>query len=88
MLQEIEFTIREDFYFIVPALWFIGYACKRTPFIPDWLIVWILISFSVLAAVSMYGFTVQAIADGIIAVAIAVFSHQVVKQTFCKDEIK
>ncbi|MDX8047432.1 phage holin family protein [Gracilibacillus sp. S3-1-1] len=86
MIGEFLYFITEDYYFMVPALWFIGYACKRTPFIPDWLIIWILLVVGVLAACNVYGWNVRAIADGVIATGMAVFSHQIVKQTFNREE--
>ncbi|SHN36096.1 phage holin family protein [Gracilibacillus kekensis] len=87
MVTEFLYFFQEDFYYIVPALWFIGYACKRTPFIPDWLIVWILLCIGVLASCNLYGWNTRAIAEGVIATGMAVFSHQIVKQTFHKDEL-
>ncbi|MFC4403470.1 phage holin family protein [Gracilibacillus xinjiangensis] len=86
MLQELLSVMREDFYYIVPALWFIGYACKRTPYIPDWFIVWILLCFGITASCSIFGWNVRAAIDGVIAVGISVLSHQVVKQTWCKEK--
>ncbi|SFM43326.1 Phage holin family Hol44, holin superfamily V [Gracilibacillus orientalis] len=80
-MEEFLYLLPEDFHFIIPALWFIGYACKRTPFIPDWLIIWILLSIGVLAACNLYGWNIRSIAEGIIATGLAVFSHQIVKQT-------
>ncbi|ENH97903.1 hypothetical protein J416_03081 [Gracilibacillus halophilus YIM-C55.5] len=88
MLADYIHFMKDDFWFIVPALWFIGYACKRTPFIPDWLIVWILLCIGVLASCFFYGWSVRAIADGVIATGIAVFSHQIVKQTSARDQIE
>ncbi|UOQ47048.1 phage holin family protein [Gracilibacillus caseinilyticus] len=84
-MPEILYALKEDFYFIVPALWFIGYACKRTPFIPDWLIIWILLCIGILASGNLYGWTIQSMADGVIVTGMAVFSHQIVKQTYHRD---
>ncbi|WP_148434727.1 phage holin family protein [Gracilibacillus massiliensis] len=86
MMTEFLYFLQEDFYYIVPALWFIGYACKRTPFLPDWLIVWILLGIGVLAACNLYGWNTRSIAEGVIATGMAVFSHQIVKQTFHREE--
>ncbi|MGN8644481.1 phage holin family protein [Gracilibacillus sp. HCP3S3_G5_1] len=60
-----------------------GYACKRTPFIPDWLIIWILIV-GIFAACTLYGWTISSIVDGIMSTGMAVFCHQMVKQTFSR----
>ncbi|WP_163539304.1 phage holin family protein [Gracilibacillus sp. YIM 98692] len=81
MMTEYLELINDEFYFVIPALWIIGYACKRTPFLPDWLIIWILLCIGVLASCSLFGWSIKAIVDGIIAAGIAVFGHQMVKQT-------
>ncbi|GAE95191.1 hypothetical protein JCM21714_4405 [Gracilibacillus boraciitolerans JCM 21714] len=86
MVTEFLYLLQDDLYFIVPALWFIGYACKRTPFIPDWLIIWILLCFGVIAACNINGWNIYAASEGIIATGMAVFSHQIVKQTFNREE--
>ncbi|PWU67547.1 MULTISPECIES: phage holin family protein [Gracilibacillus] len=86
MLTDFRALLRDDFYFIVPALWFIGYACKRTPLIPDWLIIWILLACGIFAACHLFGWNIRSMVDGIIATGVAVFSHQLVKQTMCQDK--
>ncbi|SER42505.1 Phage holin family Hol44, holin superfamily V [Gracilibacillus ureilyticus] len=88
MLQELQSVMLEDFYYIVPALWIVGYACKRTPYIPDWLIVWVMLGFGIVASCSIFGWNFRAAIDGVVAVGISVLSHQMVKQTWCKDESK
>lgn len=66
---------------VVAACWILGGVFKKTPKVPDWSIVYIV----VIAAVILTGFTlgwgVESVIQGILAGAFAVFGHQVVKQT-------
>lgn len=72
----------EEFYFIIIALWFIGYACRRTPFIPEWLVNWILIGIGVLVSCILYGWNIHSAVNGIIAAAVALFGQQIIKKIF------
>lgn len=74
--------LNENYYVMVPALWIIGFALKRTPKVPDWSIIWILLVLAVGIGTFSFGFTFNAFMNGIIAAGIAVLGHQVVKQTF------
>ncbi|MBW3114453.1 MULTISPECIES: phage holin family protein [Bacillaceae] len=67
---------------LVPVLWVLGYALKRTPHIPDWLIIWILLLVGVGASGWTLGFDFNGIANGFIATGAAITTHQSVKQTF------
>lgn len=66
---------------LVPILWVIGYFLKQTPIIPDWSITWILLGVSVLVSTYFFGFTADAVYNGVIAAGVAVFGHQICKQT-------
>lgn len=65
----------------VIALWFIGYALKKTPKIPDWSIVYITIIIGVVFGGLLVGPNVNGVIQGILAAALAVLGHQTVKQT-------
>ncbi|RHW38021.1 hypothetical protein D1B31_14660 [Neobacillus notoginsengisoli] len=73
--------LNENYYFLVPVLWIIGYALKQTPHIPDWSIIWVLFAISLFLACFAFGLNVQAITNGIVATGVAVFGQQAVKQT-------
>lgn len=73
--------LNENYFFLVPVLWIIGYALKQTPSIPDWSIIWILFAISLFLACFAFGLNIQAITNGIIATGVAVFGQQAVKQT-------
>lgn len=70
----------EEFYFIIIALWFIGYACRRTPFIPDWLVSWILMGLGVFISCILYGWNINSAVNGIIAAAVALFGQHLIKK--------
>ncbi|OCA81509.1 hypothetical protein A8F94_21775 [Bacillus sp. FJAT-27225] len=72
--------LNENYFFLVPVLWIIGYALKQTPWVPDWAIIWILFAFSLVLACMGFGFNVEAITNSILATGVAVFGHQAVKQ--------
>ncbi|OIJ18725.1 hypothetical protein BKP45_15685 [Anaerobacillus alkalidiazotrophicus] len=87
MFEEIftQIQISDQLALVVPALMVIGYALKRTPKVPDWLIIWILLFIGVLASGFTLGFTVNGIANGIIAAGAAITTHQAYKQTIRRD---
>jgi len=76
----------DHYYILVPVLWIIGYALKQTPIIPNWSIIWILLLASIVLATFAYGFSFEAVTNGIIAAGVSVFGHQLVKQTVQKDK--
>lgn len=65
---------------VVMACWVIGYILKKTPKIPDWSIVYIIIVLAVVFTGGLIGWSMEAIIQGILAGAFAVFGHQAVKQ--------
>jgi hypothetical protein len=73
--------LNQNYLTLVPVLWILGFALKRTPFIPDWSIIWVLVAVSIVAGGLVYGFSSEAIINGIIAAGVAVFGHQMKKQT-------
>ncbi|MDQ0161583.1 phage holin family protein [Bacillus alveayuensis] len=74
-------VVHPQLVIVVPALMILGYALKRTPFIQNWMIVWIIIFAGILASVVTIGFSVNGIANGIIAGGAAITSYQMYKQT-------
>ncbi|MFC4305815.1 phage holin family protein [Cohnella boryungensis] len=65
---------------VLAACWVIGYGLKRTPSVPDWSILYIVITAAVLLTGGVIGYTVEAIVQGIIVGAVAVAGHQAFKQ--------
>ncbi|TVX92237.1 phage holin family protein [Paenibacillus agilis] len=66
---------------VVLACWALGFALKRTPNVPNWSIIYIVTAVAVVLAVGLLGFTTAAIIQGILCGALAVYGHQLVKQT-------
>ncbi len=66
---------------LVPGLWVLGFALKQTPHVPDWSIIWILTAVSLVFGWVAFGLTYEAIMNSIVAAGVAVFGHQLFKQT-------
>lgn len=67
--------------FVVIGLIAFGYFLKSTPDIPDWLIGWILLALSIIAALCKVGISVDGVVNGVIAAATAVYGNTLFKQT-------
>lgn len=80
--------INPELLIVVVACWVIGYVLKQTPKIADWSIIYIVTAFAIVFAMFLYGFTVQAIIQGILCGAVAVYSNQLVKQAKKSGEEK
>ncbi|KJD42340.1 phage holin family protein [Paenibacillus terrae] len=65
---------------VVAVCWVIGYGLKKTPRVPDWSIVYIVTGVAVLLTIWMIGWGPQAIIQGVLAGAFAVYGNQIVKQ--------
>lgn len=79
--MEILDFIMEEALILVPVLWILGTFLKRTPMIPDWTIVWMLLTTSIALTSSLFGLTVHAVLQGILVAGVAVLGHQMLKQT-------
>ncbi|MCE5168541.1 phage holin family protein [Paenibacillus profundus] len=67
-------------FIVVGACWVIGYILKQTPAVPDWSIVYIVVALAVLFTIGLLGWSVEALIQGILTGAFAVFGHQAIKQ--------
>lgn len=65
---------------VVGACWVIGFILKRTPRVPDWSIVYMVVIAAVLFTSGLLGWSLEAVIQGILVGAFAVFGHQAVKQ--------
>lgn len=72
--------ITQGAYILVPALWILGVAIKKTPKIPDWTIPYILIVLGVLAAMAMLGWSIENAVQGVLVAGGAVLINQAYKQ--------
>lgn len=88
--------IKPEMLVLVPVLWLIGAALKRTPKMSDWLIPYILGAAGIIMAGiwvgSEEGVTLvslfTAFTQGILVAGASVWSHQLVKQTRKKNADK
>lgn len=82
--------IVENGAIVVPVLWCIGAALKRTPKVADWLIPYLLgaagIAFCLTIALTTGGRAVDGIMQGVITAGVAVYGNQLVKQAANKKE--
>lgn len=76
--------LNENYYMLVPALWVLGIALKRTPSVPNWSIIWVILGFSLVFGTIAWGFSYTGVINAIIAAGVAVLGHQIVKQTIQK----
>jgi len=78
----VEFTkfTTENALILVPALYVLGMVLKGTEKIFDKYIPIVLLPIGVIASISMLGYTVQAIVQGVLVVGAVVYTNQLVKQ--------
>lgn len=88
MLEQLfqNITIHPQLVLVVPALMIIGYALKRTPFVKDWMIIWILLGCGIIASGMRLGFDVNGISNGILAAGAAITTHQAIKQSIKRNK--
>lgn len=65
---------------VVAACWVIGSILKQTPGMPNWPIPYLVTLVAVVFACLLLGFSVEAVIQGILAGAVAVYGHQLLKQ--------
>ncbi len=80
--------LNQNYLMLVPALWVLGFAIKQTPFIPDWLIIWIVLIVSVIFGTIAFGFSFEGLINGVVAAGVAVLGHQMLKQTLSGNGIR
>ncbi|MFD0712861.1 phage holin family protein [Paenibacillus sp. GCM10027626] len=65
---------------VVAVCWVLGLSIKQVPRVPDWSIVFILTVFAIATVIGLTGLSVQAVLQGILCAAVAVYGHQLAKQ--------
>lgn len=66
---------------VVLVLWFIGYGLKQTPKVPNWSILWVIVVLGIVTGFAILGPNANGFIQGVLAAALAILGHQVVKQT-------
>lgn len=84
ILDMIQKYVVEEAGIMVVVLLVIGAFLKQSK-VPDSFIPWILLAIGVITAVALLGFNVQAVLQGVIVTGLAVFGHQLFKQTLKKE---
>lgn len=75
----------EQALILVPVLYVIGAMLKQSK-LKDWIIPWILLLISIIGAILIIGFNVNAVIQGILIAGVTVFGNQLVKQTTVKSK--
>ena len=65
---------------VVVACWVLGYILKNTPSVPDWSIVYWVTAFAIVFTIWLLGFVPEAILQGLMCGAVAVYGNQLLKQ--------
>ncbi len=81
LIDVIQTYLLDKMMVVVIALWILGTFLKKTPAVPDWIIIWILLGIGVSLSFLMLGFTPDSFVQGVLATGFAVFVHQIIKQT-------
>lgn len=76
-----DLQVAKELAFIIPALWVLGAFLKHTPKVPNSAIIWTILLVSVILCFFTVGLSVIGFVQGFIAAGIAVFAHQLIKQT-------
>lgn len=89
ILNEITKYIVEPMQIAILALWVLGMFLKRTPSIPDWAIIWVLLVVGIILGFITFGLTADGFIQGVLVSGVSVLGHQLFKQTQKgHDEIK
>lgn len=75
----------EEGLIIIPVLLILGKIIKQTPWIKNWLIPYILLTFGIAGAIYLLGFNTDTVLQGILLTGAAVYSNQLFKQTKERD---
>lgn len=86
-ISEITGYIAEPMQVAILALWVLGMFLKRTPSIPDWTIIWVLLVVGIILGFITLGLTADGFIQGVLVSGVAVLGHQLFKQTTEKREV-
>lgn len=76
----IEALIVPELAGVLALCWVVGWVFKRTPSVPDWLIIYIVTGVGVGVTLGVLGWGVDSVIQGVLVAAVAVYGNQVVKQ--------
>jgi len=84
-LNLMDYVVKSS-YILIPVLYIIGVFIKKTPFIPDWLIPWILLGLGMIGGFFLGGMTFQGILQGVLVTGVTVMANQLYIQTAVKSK--
>lgn len=84
MEGELSKYLVDDALMFLPVLWVLGALIKQTP-LNNWVIPWIILFFGLGLAFISLGFSADSFIQGVIVSGVAVFTHQLYKQTTLRD---
>ncbi|GKU75644.1 phage holin family protein [Paenibacillus sp. L3-i20] len=71
---------------VVAVCWVSGFILKQTPNVPNWSIVYLVTAIALFLTIWLIGWKAEAIIQGVLAGAFAVYGHQIVKQVKARAE--
>jgi hypothetical protein len=71
--------IPAELMIVVAACWVLGFVLKRTPKVPNWAVIFILLVFAISFSVWMLGFTPEVIMQAILCAAFATYGYEMIK---------
>ena len=81
----IDYVLKEA-YILIPVLYVIGAFLKKTPFVSDWLIPWILLILGMLGGFFLGDMQLHGLLQGVLVAGVTVFTNQLYKQTVIKSK--
>jgi hypothetical protein len=79
--EDVSTDISPVVYALIPALYVVGVAMKKTPKLPDWLIPWLLLPLGILGGGFIIGWNVTGIIQGVLCTGMTVYGNQLFKQS-------
>jgi len=80
MDQILEFVYKSSMP-LIPVLYIIGMVLKATPKVANWFIPWALMFGGIVLSILVNGFSLDNILQGVMVAGMAVYAHQLYKQT-------
>lgn len=89
MLENVDIIgyISKEAMILIPVLYVLGMFLKSIPKIPDWTIPSSLLLIGILISTAMFGMTIEAGIQGILAAGVSVFVNQLYRQSFQKSQV-
>lgn len=66
---------------LIPVLWLVGFFFKKTPKVPDWVVVWIILTLGIVASLFIVGFDINGVLQGVLVAGVSVLGYDLYKQT-------